>query len=351
MSLRFHLIALAITAIPAGFLWAQNPVPLPVEPAPVKQDRPKQDKPVPVPAPVEQDPAKKKVVDSPKGDQAKPGATDSKKPANAEKGNAEKGNAEKGNAEKGKADKSTAKKTGKTEKEPEPGEMKKVTININTKDVKDVDDVPLPEGANEEDIRAIRGANAMLKAEKQLKQILKNLKVKGDAVPVPFSKIDSWTYEDGFKGMPKDIRKLDGKRVVMAGFMLPIYEVENIKSFYLVKSLWSCCYGIPPDVNGLVHVVVKKKGGVNYQYDPIFIVGTFKVKEIKDEDYTVCLYEIVADDIRVLDLNIKYVEPPRVTASGFPSFVLLAQSPMASWLGFAVADPCFGLLRDRCAIR
>jgi len=301
MSLRFHLIALAITAIPAGFLWAQNPVPSPVEPAPVKQDRPKQNKRVPVPAPVEQDPvkkqdpAKKKVVDSPKGDQAKPGATDSKKPANAEKGK----------SDKSEADKSTAKKTGKTEKETEPGEMKKVTININTKDVKDVEDVPLPEGANEEDIRAIRGANAMLKAEKQLKQILKNLKVKGDAVPVPFSKIDSWTYEDGFKGMPKDIRKLDGKRVVMAGFMLPIYEVENIKSFYLVKSLWSCCYGIPPDVNGLVHVVVKKKGGVNYQYDPIFIVGTFKVKEIKDEDYTVCLYEIVADDIRVLDLKIK----------------------------------------------
>ena len=298
MSLRFQLAALAVLTLSAGLAWAQDPTPMPVEPTPVKQDRPKQDKPSPVADPARQDPAKKKVAESPKG-KGETGAQETKK------AQSQPAKDDKGSKPTTQVTKKATKKAGKKDEKAEPEEMKKVTISVDTKDVKDVEDVPLPEGANEADIRAIRGANAMLKAEKQLKEILKNLKVKGDAVPVPFKKIDSWTYEDGFKGMPKDIRKLDGKRVVMAGFMLPIYEVENIKTFYLVKSLWSCCYGIPPDVNGLVHVVVKKKGGVNYQYDPIFIVGTFKVKEIKDEDYTVCLFEIVADDIRVLDLKIK----------------------------------------------
>jgi hypothetical protein len=44
----------------------------------------------------------------------------------------------------------------------------------------------------------------------------------------------------------------------MTGFMLPIDEVENIKEFLLVQSLWSCCYGQPPDINGIVRVVMPK---------------------------------------------------------------------------------------------
>ena len=305
MSLRRLFLAFTIALLPAGFVGAQTPAPKPVEPAPVKQERPKsrtqEPGKSPGKSPVEA-PAKKELQEAPK---AKPTSQISKKGSSKPTSQPAGSKAAKTDSKFAKkVDKKDGKKSEKQKKAEAEG-MKKVTINISTKDANSEDDVPLPEGANEDDIRAIRGANAMLKAEKQLKQILKNLKVKGDAVAVPFRKIDSWTYEDGFKGMPKDIRKLDGKRVIMAGFMLPIYEVENIKTFYLVKSLWSCCYGIPPDVNGLVRVEVKKKGGVNYQYDPIFIVGTFKVKEIKDEDYTVCLYEIVADDIRVLDLKIK----------------------------------------------
>ncbi len=305
MTLRCQILAFTFALLPAGLIAAQGPAPKPVEPTPAKQERPTKGTPSPVQAPVKKPAGKTGTQKT-----AKPASPVARKASSQPAG---KKAAEAGTGTDPKADSKTAKaketkgskKKGKSGKKVEAEEMKKVTINITTKDAKGEDDVPVPEGTNEDDIRAIRGANAMLKAEKQLRQILKNLKVKGDAKALPFRMIDSWTYEDGFKGMPKDIKKLDGKRVIMAGFMLPIYEVENIKTFYLVKSLWSCCYGIPPDVNGLVRVEVKKKGGVNYQYDPIFIVGTFKVKEIKDEDYTVCLYEIVADDIRVLDLQIK----------------------------------------------
>lgn len=309
MTLRCQILAFAVALLPAGFVGAQNPTPKPVEPAPAKQERPAKGVQQPAKTPVQipaKTPAKKDLPSKgvQKAPQAKPTSQVSKKAGSQPASQPAGGKAAKAEAKTAKTSKKTGKKSKKNKK-AEAEAMKKVTINIGTKDAQSDEEVPIPEGANEADIRAIRGANAMLKAEKQLKQILKNLKVKGGAVPVPFRKIDSWTYEDGFKGMPKDIRKLDGKRVIMAGFMLPIYEVENIKTFYLVKSLWSCCYGIPPDVNGLVRVEVKKKGGVNYQYDPIFVVGTFHVKEIKDEDYTVCLYEIVADDIRVLDLKVK----------------------------------------------
>ncbi len=162
--------------------------------------------------------------------------------------------------------------------------------------------VPIPEGASEGDIRAIRGANAMLEAEKKLPKILKKMKIKGGIPFLPFDKIDAWPYEDGFKGMPKDLKKWDQKRVVMAGFMFPIDEVEDIHEFFLVKSLWSCCYGTPPDVNGLVKVIVKGKKGIPYYYDPILLVGTFRLKKVLDEDFCVAIYELEAEVVKVLDL-------------------------------------------------
>ena len=212
---------------------------------------------------------------------------------------------------KGKPTKDVAKGAGKTGEEAAKKNKKnkkgtgEVELNIETKDASENSEIPIPEGATEEDIRVIRNANKMLIAEKRLGAIMKRLKVKGNAMVLPFDKLDSWIYEDGFEGMPKELEKLNGKRVVMAGFMFPIYEVENIKTFYLVKSLWSCCYGQPPDINGLVRVTVKKKGGIAYQYDPIFVVGTLRLKKTMDEDYCTDIYTIESDSVKVLDLDIK----------------------------------------------
>ena len=192
----------------------------------------------------------------------------------------------------------------KTNTKAKPGTV--IELPVDTKDAREKGaDDPIPDGATEEDIRAIRGANTMLKVEKRLKSLLRKLNVKGDAEFLRFSKIDSWIYEDGFQGMPKSVKKLDGKQFVMAGFMLPIDEVENIKSFYLVESLWSCCFGMPPDVNGLVRVEVKAKDGIAYHYDPILVVGTFELKKTMDEDYVVCIYTLEADKVTVLDLDDK----------------------------------------------
>ncbi|MFQ5504455.1 MAG: DUF3299 domain-containing protein [Planctomycetota bacterium] len=208
-----------------------------------------------------------------------------------------------------------APKPGKPKPVPKPGKAKSgngkgkedgVVLPVKTKDAgKKEEEVPIPEGATEDDIRAIRGANAMLKAEVRLVKILRKLKIKGKTDYLPFERIDSWIYEDGFKGMPEVIKKLDQKRVVMAGFMLPIDEVEDIKSFYLVKSLWSCCFGTPPDVNGLVRVEVNAKKGVAYHYDPIFVIGKFRLRKDMDEDYVVCIYTIEAEAVRLLDLGDK----------------------------------------------
>lgn len=197
-----------------------------------------------------------------------------------------------------KAKKSDAKKPGTQD----PKQAKtEVELPVDSKDAGDKDEaVPIPDGATEADIRAIRGANAMLRVESRLGKLLKKLKVKGEAKFLRFSKIDSWIYEDGFKGMPKSVKELDGKKFVMAGFMLPIDEVEDIKEFLLVQSLWSCCYGQPPDINGIVRVVMKGDARIDYQFDPIKVMGQFKVEATFEDGYCVDIFQLEADSVDVI---------------------------------------------------
>lgn len=161
-------------------------------------------------------------------------------------------------------------------------------------------DPPVPTGTDPADIAAMQSARAMLDAEKRLAALLKAGKIKGIDKVLPFEEIASWPYEDGLKGMPKPIAKLDGKTVMMTGFMLPIDEVENIKEFLLVQSLWSCCYGQPPDINGTVRVVMKGKKRIDYKFDPIKIVGTFKIKATVEDGFCVDIYQLDTDNVEVI---------------------------------------------------
>jgi hypothetical protein len=153
-----------------------------------------------------------------------------------------------------------------------------------------------PASADPADIRAIQGAQAMLEAEKRLRQMIKDGKIAGIDQILTFEEISSWPYEDGIKGMPKHLEKLSGKTVMMTGFMLPIDEVENIKEFLLVQSLWSCCYGQPPDINGIVRVVMKNKR-IDYSFEPLKVIGTFKIIASYEDGYCVDIYQLHADSV------------------------------------------------------
>ena len=155
-------------------------------------------------------------------------------------------------------------------------------------------------GMDLEDLRAQRGAEAMLAAEKRLAELLKAGKIKGIDRILPFEEISSWPYQDGLQGMPKRIQKLNGKQVLMTGFMLPIDEVENIKEFLLVQSLWGCCYGSPPDINGVVRVVMKGDKRLEYEFEPIKIVGTFKVGPTIEDGFCVDIFQMDADSVEVI---------------------------------------------------
>lgn len=243
---------LALTLSLCGLLAAQTPttepkpapVPVPkVEPVPVKQEPAKQD-------PAKQDPAKQ----------------------------------------------DPAKQQGKPATEPPKGDKPAEEPRID----RPASDQPLPKGTDPADIAAMRSAEQMLQAEKRLAEEIKAGKISGLDKILPFDELDSWPYEDGLKGMPKRLKELSGKKVLMTGFMLPIDEVQNIKEFLLVKSLWSCCYGQPPDIHGIVRVVMPKGKTTDYFFDPLKIVGTFKVEATVMDGYCVDIYQLHVESLEAL---------------------------------------------------
>ncbi|MCA8964479.1 MAG: DUF3299 domain-containing protein [Planctomycetes bacterium] len=161
-------------------------------------------------------------------------------------------------------------------------------------------DKPVPKGTDPADLAAMRGQEAMLEAERKLAEQIKSGKITGLDKILPFDELTSWPYEDGLKGMPKRVRDLSGKKVLMTGFMLPIDEVQNIKEFLLVQSLWSCCYGQPPDIHGIVRVVMPKGKTTDYFFDPLKIIGTFKVEATVMDGYCVDIFQLHVESIEVI---------------------------------------------------
>ena len=164
-----------------------------------------------------------------------------------------------------------------------------------------VHDQALPKGTDPADLKVLRSAEAMLAAERRLSARLANGQIAGIDRILRFSQIGDWQYRDGVAGMPKAVRRFDGQKVLMLGFMLPIDEVEGMTEFLLVESLWSCCYGTPPNVHGLVRCRMPAGRRVDYQFGPCKIVGRFRVGATVLDGYCVDIYQLDVEVLEVLD--------------------------------------------------
>jgi hypothetical protein len=128
-----------------------------------------------------------------------------------------------------------------------------------------------------------------------------------DLQPFPGSELLAWEtllgyeYQEGLEGLPEAVKALDGKRVTMAGFLLTLYEFDDIKDFSLVASHWSCCFGMPPGLNGWVHVTLAAgQAGLPNTAEPIKIAGTFRVREEQEAGYVVSIYGLEDAEARII---------------------------------------------------
>ncbi len=102
--------------------------------------------------------------------------------------------------------------------------------------------------------------------------------------------------------VPESIRALDGRKVMVEGFMIPMLsEKYRVLSFILAQSQMTCCYGIAPKLNQWIDVTMEKGKSTEWKMDvPITVFGTLSVGAKYDHaNKGWCLYRMVSDKVGI----------------------------------------------------
>ena len=100
--------------------------------------------------------------------------------------------------------------------------------------------------------------------------------------------------------IPEPLRQLDGQKVHVSGFMLPV-KVEGglATEFLIVRNPLVCCYGMMPAPNEWVCVKAPGKGVPMQMDTPLQFSGTLHVGEIYENDFFVGVYRLDADKVSI----------------------------------------------------
>lgn len=99
-------------------------------------------------------------------------------------------------------------------------------------------------------------------------------------------------YQPGQNLPPRIVTELNGKRVKIGGYVVPLdFEATTIKEFLLVPFVGACIHVPPPPANQIVYVKSKDGFQINDTFDPVTVIGTMKTETaftgIADAGYTI----------------------------------------------------------------
>jgi uncharacterized protein len=100
--------------------------------------------------------------------------------------------------------------------------------------------------------------------------------------PLPTADDKRWMSErrlqPGASSTPAVVTELDGKRVRIGGYVVPLdFEATNVKEFLLVPFVGACIHVPPPPPNQIIYVKTEKGFEVAGSFDPVYVTGTIKV--------------------------------------------------------------------------
>lgn len=131
-----------------------------------------------------------------------------------------------------------------------------------------------------------------------------------DLKPEPGSVLVDWdtllTFnhrrETGFTNLPDALKALEGKRVTLVGFLMPLYAFTDIRQFAFVGSHWSCCFGRPAGLNGTLNVTLAAdQKSLEQTLEPLRVVGTFHAREEKEAGFLLSIFSLDDAVVRTFD--------------------------------------------------
>ncbi|MEZ6015404.1 MAG: DUF3299 domain-containing protein [Planctomycetota bacterium] len=116
--------------------------------------------------------------------------------------------------------------------------------------------------------------------------------------------IEKLLYPEDYKDEPIDwparVRALDGEKVALTGYMIPIlWKDTTVPHFMLVRDLLACCFGGAPKADEWCDVVMQGEGAGYWSYVPVITRGVFHLTGIADDaGYASGGYTIDGQDVR-----------------------------------------------------
>ena len=96
----------------------------------------------------------------------------------------------------------------------------------------------------------------------------------------------------------KEIAGLDGKKVAVRGFMLPLKgDREHVTDFLLMKNQMTCCYGKPPNLNDWVQVRMIGNGVKILMDQPVTVCGTLHIGQYHQEQLYAGMYRLDGEKV------------------------------------------------------
>lgn len=105
--------------------------------------------------------------------------------------------------------------------------------------------------------------------------------VADDPVPIDWRTLASLDLETG--KAPPALAALDGKRVVIAAFIVPLEDdIQRADEFLLVPYFGACVHTPPPPPNQMVYVKMKDRRQVRIGWwDPVHFEGVLHLKQVE----------------------------------------------------------------------
>lgn len=102
------------------------------------------------------------------------------------------------------------------------------------------------------------------------------------------------------KQIPEDVLSMNGKKIALVGFTLPITLAnQRATEFLLLRTQSACCFGMVPRVNEWI--TVKMPAGMKPELDvPVIVGGVLRIKWIGDGNELAGLYEMEADRVEAV---------------------------------------------------
>jgi hypothetical protein len=100
--------------------------------------------------------------------------------------------------------------------------------------------------------------------------------------------------------LPEWLKQLDGKRIVLRGWMFPTGRQEGISRFLFVRDNGICCFGRAPKVYDKLGVTMQKGKTTHYiQGRPFDVIGTLSIEADVEGSDVMWLYHL--DDALVIE--------------------------------------------------